>query len=196
MTEYLAICPQGHRSYLRLEGIAIPALGIEADPEIKGVCTTCGQPADLTPQLADPPFPDHRLPGNLKDALAEVERLRKNLQDAYRVTGKLREQRQTAEAEVERLRAEVEDLGRALASGIEAARDEANEAERRLELLGRLEWAGEDVGSGPRCLVCGASRDHHYLYYDDPGEHRPRCWLAAELRPAASPAGGDPPAGA
>jgi hypothetical protein len=119
-----------------------------------------------------------RLPGNLKDALAEVERLRKNLQDAYRVTGKLREQRQTAEAEAERLRAEVDDLGRAVASGIEAARDEANEAERRLELLGRLEWAGGLVtfpnGCEPCCPVCEVEEA-------DPHSHNADCWLAAEL---------------
>ncbi|HEV8653134.1 MAG TPA: hypothetical protein VG276_28010 [Actinomycetes bacterium] len=51
LVDYLAVCPNGHRSFLRLAGIAIPALGIEADPEIKGVCTTCQAPAQL-----------HRLP--------------------------------------------------------------------------------------------------------------------------------------
>jgi hypothetical protein len=47
LVDYLAICPNGHRSFLRLAGIAIPELGIEADPAVKGVCTTCQSPARL-----------------------------------------------------------------------------------------------------------------------------------------------------
>jgi len=41
MIEYLAICPQGHRSYLRLQGIS--------SADTQGVCTSCGEPAELTP---------------------------------------------------------------------------------------------------------------------------------------------------
>jgi hypothetical protein len=52
--EYLAVCPSGHRSYLRLRGVAIPALGIEADPEVKGRCSRCGLPAELRKAPAPP----------------------------------------------------------------------------------------------------------------------------------------------
>jgi hypothetical protein len=48
LVDYLAICPSGHRSFLRLAGIAIPELGIEADPTVEGVCGTCGTPARLS----------------------------------------------------------------------------------------------------------------------------------------------------
>lgn len=36
--DYLAVCPLGHRSYLRLAWVTA---------ETKGRCTTCGQPAEL-----------------------------------------------------------------------------------------------------------------------------------------------------
>jgi hypothetical protein len=61
--EYLAVCPSGHRSYLRLRGVAIPALGIEADPEIKGRCSRCGSPAQLIP-LSPPPRPAGAAPSS------------------------------------------------------------------------------------------------------------------------------------
>jgi hypothetical protein len=39
--EYLGVCPEGHRSYLRLVGIS--------SADTQGVCSRCGQPADLVP---------------------------------------------------------------------------------------------------------------------------------------------------
>jgi len=36
--EYLAVCPDGHRSYLRLSWVG---------PDTKGRCQKCGQPAEL-----------------------------------------------------------------------------------------------------------------------------------------------------
>jgi len=39
--EYLAVCAQGHRSYLRLTGVS--------SSDVQGVCTTCGGAAELFP---------------------------------------------------------------------------------------------------------------------------------------------------
>ena len=48
LQEYLAVCADGHRSYLRLD--LIPA---DDKPPARGRCTTCGEPAGLVP--LDPP---------------------------------------------------------------------------------------------------------------------------------------------
>jgi hypothetical protein len=63
-------------------------------------------------------------------------------------------------------------------------RDQAHaEAERRLGLLGRLEWAGRD-GLWKACPACnGRQRDGHVGI----GPERAPCWLAAELRPPDPP---------
>jgi hypothetical protein len=63
-------------------------------------------------------------------------------------------------------------------------------AERRLGLLGRLEWAGGLVtfpdGCEPCCPACEVEQA-------DPHGHEPDCWLAAELAHNANEA--SPPKG-
>jgi hypothetical protein len=82
----------------------------------------------------DPPLPDHLLPDNLKDALAEIQRLRR-----YRSLGQIPRLDQLLD-ERDQARAEVE---------------------RRLELLRSLEWAGRD-GLWEACPACnGRQRDGH-----------------------------------
>jgi hypothetical protein len=129
--------------------------------------------------IGDSPFADGLHGDQIRWLIGEVERLSDEVErlERYRSLGQiprldlLLEERDQARAEVKRLREQL-------------AEEDAAEAvaERRLELLGRLEWAGgmySKIAGGPVniCPVC-----HQWRTL---ATHRADCELAAAIRPTS-----------